>query len=285
LQNINFQRKSILASVLVLAICFWSNISFGIAGPKPASPNSISSEMMLQNASNSSMRTHGDSFLHHYGPWMIAVVAGTPLFAVDKNIMKFSQRRSLHSKLANNVFQPVHTIGQGWEYGIAIPLVVHGLIFKKNRSMVIAGELVAGLAAEGIIVQTFKLSFGRLRPYQSSSPYKFFKGGFSFFSGDVSTAFTFSTIIAKNYPRQNLGFIGIHHNVPLIPIFGYAAGGMVCLQRLYSNAHWSSDDYFGALAGYAVGSIVYHYGKKLHLKGFSLTSGRSRVLAACFSFN
>ena len=148
--------------------------------------------------------------------------------------------------------------------------------------MAIAGELMAGLAAEAIITEAFKISFGRLRPDQSDSPLKFFKGGRSFFSGDVSTAFTFSTIMAKNYPRQNLGFIGIHHDVPLAPIFVYLAGGLVCLQRLYSNEHWSSDVYFGALDGYAVGSIVYHYGNKMHLKGFTILPGRPPLMTLCF---
>ena len=242
----------------------------------------IDNNQSLSKLSMQAGNDGGDSFLHHYGPWIIAAAAGTSLFAADKDIKKFSQRRSLHSKLVNNLFQPVHDIGQGWEYGIAIPFVIHGLIYKKNRSMAIAGELMAGLAAEAIITEAFKISFGRLRPDQSDSPLKFFKGGRSFFSGDVSTAFTFSTIMAKNYPRQNLGFIGIHHDVPLAPIFVYLAGGLVCLQRLYSNEHWSSDVYFGALDGYAVGSIVYHYGNKMHLKGFTILPGRPPLMTLCF---
>ena len=148
--------------------------------------------------------------------------------------------------------------------------------------MVIAGELVAGLATEAIITEAFKISFGRLRPDQSDSRYKFFKGCRSFFSGDVSTAFTFSTIMAKNYLRQNLGFIGIHYNVPLAPIFVYLAGGLVCLKRLYSNEHWSSDVYFGTLEGYAVGSMVYHYGQNMHLKGFTVLPGHPPLIAAYF---
>lgn len=226
----------------------------------------------------------GDLFWHRYGPWIVAGASAIPLFAVDRDIMKFSQRCSLHSRDADNFFWPVYESGQGYECAIAIPFLVHGLIYKKNRSMVVAGELVAGLAAEIIFTKAFKILSGRLRPYQSASPSKFFRGGRSFFSGDVSTSFTFATIMAKNYPRQNLGFIGIHHEVPLIPIFLYSAGGLVACQRLYSDNHWPSDVYYGALAGYAVGSIVEHYGKKTHLKGFTFQPGHPPLIAACFMF-
>jgi membrane-associated phospholipid phosphatase len=223
------------------------------------------------------------TFIHQYGPWILAATAGIPLFAADKKIHTFSQHSDMHSKGADNFFKAVHLMGAGWEYAAAIPLFGgYGLINKNKHATIIAGELFGGLAVIGVTTLVFKKSFGRLRPYQSNLPGEFFDGGMSFFSGDVSTAFTFSTIIAKNYPRQNLGFIGIH-NFPLIPLFMYTAAGLVGLQRLYSNNHWSSDVYYGALAGYAVGTIAVHFGKIVNLTGFAITPDQTNRITAIFS--
>ncbi len=88
-------------------------------------------------------------FLRRYGGWIILGAGGASFFAFDKSIKKYSQRNSLHSNAADNFFRPVHDLGQGWEFAIAIPLYAgHGLIWKKNRSMTIAGELLTGLAID-----------------------------------------------------------------------------------------------------------------------------------------
>ncbi len=279
-----YKIRSAIRISIFLVTCILGNISTGLAGPNPACSATIPSDSISQIPSDSSTPTSGKSFLHNYGPWIIASAAGASLFAFDKDIKTYSQRRPLHTAGSDNFFKPFHKVGQGWEYAIAIPLFAgHGLICKKNKSMVVAGELVTALAAQVTITQLFKLSFGRLRPFQNNSPSKFFKGGRSFFSGDASTAFTFATIVSKNFPSQKLDIIGIHCKLPLVPIILYSTAGMVGVQRIYSDQHWSSDVYYGMLAGYAVGSIAVHYGRRVHLKGFAIVPGRPPMMMASFT--
>ncbi len=285
-------RSNELFSKSIVLLLF---ISFFLVGGDVALAGILDqSELFAENAtrdtanvSQHDLLIQSDSnkpFLRRYGAWILAGAGGASLFAFDKSIKKYSQRNSLHSTAADNFFKPVHDLGQGWEFAIAIPLYAgHGLIWKKNRSMAIAGELLTGLALDGAVTEGFKISFGRLRPNASESPFKFFKGGRSIFSGDVSVMMTFATIMSKEYPSQNLGFLGIHHNVPLLPILLYSATGLVACQRLYTNEHWSSDVFYGALAGHAAGIIAVHFGKKIHLKGFSIAPGKSSIVIANFS--
>jgi membrane-associated phospholipid phosphatase len=195
--------------------------------------------------------------------------AGLTLFSMDKNMAKFSQRGWRHSDDADDFFNGVHFYGQGYEFAITGPFLAYGLLYKNNKATTVGRELVVALAADAVATEAFKISFGRLRPYQSTSSTDFFKGGRSFFSGDVSASLAFATVLAKNFPRQDLGFLGIHHKVPLLPIILYSLGGLVACQRLYSNNHWSSDVFFGALAGYGAGSLITHIGNRTQHEGFT----------------
>jgi membrane-associated phospholipid phosphatase len=138
---------------------------------------------------------------------------------------------------------------------------------------------------DGVVAEAIKISLGRLRPYQSDSPYRFIKGGRSFYSGDVSVNFALATVISKEFPRQHIGFLGIDRYIPLAPVLLYSVAGLVACQRLYSNNHWVSDVYYGALAGYVSGSLAVHFKNKLHLRGLTLTSGSPHLLVASFNMS
>jgi membrane-associated phospholipid phosphatase len=280
------RTKALLLLTVFLALASAAHARPDISTSLSPSPDHVFAGNMQSSASNSSIiQIHRASFLCRYGPWIVATLAGTALFAVDRDVHTFSQRSSLHSKDANHFFSPIEDFGRGGPYAIAVPLLVgHGLLFKKNKTLVAGGELIVGLLAEEAITQPIKAAFGRKRPYETNSPFRFFKGGTSFFSGHAITAFTFATIVSKNFPHQNLGFIGIHHAVPIIPILTYTTAGLVGIQRLFSNNHWSSDVYYGALMGYAVGSAVVHFGKKVHLRGFSMEPHKTPMLVASFAF-
>jgi membrane-associated phospholipid phosphatase len=205
-------------------------------------------------------------------PYGVILGAGGLLFALDKDIQRESLRSSLRGNTADGFFNAVEDYGRAGPYAVSVPLLVaHGLLLKNKKSIYVAGELGGSLLLSEGVTRVVKAAFGRLRPYESQSPYKFFKGGDSFYSGHAIAAFTFSTVMAKNYPRQDLGFLGIDSEVPLIPIAAYMAAGLVGIQRIYSNNHWASDVYFGALAGYGVGTVAVHIGEKLRAGKFRLS--------------
>lgn len=204
-------------------------------------------------------------------PYGAILGAAGLLFALDKDIQRESLRSSLRGSTADGFFNAVEDYGRMGPYALSVPLLVaHGLLLKNKKSIYVAGELGGSLLLSEGMTRVVKAAFGRLRPYESESPYKFFKGGDSFYSGHSIAAFTFSTVMAKNYPRQDLGFLGIDGEVPLVPIAAYMAAGLVGIQRIYSNNHWASDVYFGALAGYGVGTVTVHVGEKLRGGKFRL---------------
>ncbi len=226
------------------------------------------------------------SLWSRYGNWIIAAAIGIPFFIIDKFVRDISQNPAIHSRAVDSFFLPVHIFGMGWGYGVVIMLlVVFGLLYRRSRPLIVGGELLTGLIAGGILARAFKMSIGRLRPWDSLSPFSFFKDGYSFYSGDVSAAFIFATIISKEYPRQNLRFIGINRALPIIPILSYSTAVLVALQRLYGNKHWASDVYYGAIAGCAVGLLCIYFRRKIGLRqldndmdkspGLTIRSGRS----------
>jgi len=228
------------------------------------------------------------SYPERPGRWIryLSLAAGGALvMAFDKNLNEFSQRRNYHGRGADRFFNTVEDLGTEMPYIVAFPAFVgYGLIARNEKSVKTGGELAVGVGGAQGVTWAVKRIFGRKRPYESSSPYHFFEGGRSFYSGHTISAFTFATIVSKNFPRQDLGFIGIDRELPIVPVISYTAAGMVAIQRLYANVHWASDVCFGALAGYCVGSIVVHFGNKIHIYSMGISVGDMRAVTAVFRF-
>jgi membrane-associated phospholipid phosphatase len=210
----------------------------------------------LQSNPDSMRGTRQKCFWVKAAPYGVLVAAGGLLFPLDKKINRQFYKGSWRSHSADQLFKVIRQFGMAAPFAITVPLLGgYGLIYKNQKSLYMAGELAGGIVMAGAATEAFKLAFGRERPYQTVSPSNFFKGGSSFYSGHAITAWTFATVISKNYPRQDLGFIGIHGRLPILPVLMYSAASLVCVQRLYSHSHWASDVYYGALAGYGAGSL------------------------------
>jgi hypothetical protein len=199
---------------------------------------------------------------------------GVTAFVFDGELNDISQQRSIHSEFNSDFFNTIEPLGLRKIYVAAIPIFVgHGLIFKDKKSMMVGGELFAGMQLANGITYLVKSGFGRKRPFESDSPFDFFEGGSSFYSGHVVNIFTFATILSKNYPKQDLSFIGVDRNLPLVPVISYSTAVLVGIQRLYGNTHWLSDVYFGALAGYGIGSLVMYLGNLVGERWLSIVPG------------
>lgn len=225
-------------------------------------------------------------FLRRALPYVALTAAGGLFFPLDRHINREFYKRRNRGHAADQAFNVIRQFGMAGPYLIAVPLLAgHGLIFKNEKSKYVAGELVVGGLIAGGVTEVFKKSFGRERPYQTSDPFRFFKGGSSFYSGHTIMAFTFATVLSRNYPSQDLGFMGIHKHVPILPILTYTAGGLVGIQRLYSHDHWASDVYYGVLAGYGAGSLAVYLGDKKRFSHLKLGLGKPGTVELSYSFN
>jgi membrane-associated phospholipid phosphatase len=266
-------RKYRIANILLASAALWGALSdtfVARANEIPVIPDT------LQNSDrNSTPKSDKERRLHY----VLLAAGGALVFGFDKNINRLSSKPWLHGSGADKFFDKVEWLGTENTYYYAIPAFVgYGIISRNEKSVLTGAELAAGLVTIGPITEGVKRVFGRKRPFQSDSPYDFFKGGDSFHSGHTATVFTLATVISSNYPRQDLSFLGLGR-FPLVPVVMYSMASMVGIQRLYSDVHWGSDVYFGALAGYGTGRLMVYLGNKIDIHLFPLTTNGAPGLA------
>jgi len=220
----------------------------------------------------------------NYRRYALLAAGGALVFGFDKGINRQFRKSWLHGSDADKSFDRVEWLGTENTYYYAVPAFAgYGLIFRDEKSLLTGAELAAGLFTIGPITEGVKRVFGRKRPFQSDSPYDFFKGGDSFHSGHTATVFTLATVISSNYSKQDLSFLGLGE-FPLVPVVMYSMASMVAIQRLYSNVHWGSDVYFGALAGYGTGRLMVYLGNKIDIHIFPLATSGAPGLALGVKF-
>jgi membrane-associated phospholipid phosphatase len=140
---------------------------------------------------------------------------------------------------------------------------------KATTSFLLGTESAIITAA---FVQTLKRSTGRHRPYTGDS-HDTWSGPtlsghndhLSFPSGDASTAFAMASVVASEYDNM------------IVPPLVYTASLLVALERVYNNAHWSSDVFLGSAIGYFTGKslVRYHTGiREAHLSIVPLANGK-----------
>jgi membrane-associated phospholipid phosphatase len=283
------QNKSIPSKWVIILLCLASFCQLA-ANASAQGNNFEGKQLVFSNIANvgsdSANKSSPRPFLRRATPYIILAAAGGLIFPLDKDINRQFYKSRWHNNAADHFSLAIRKYGMVGPYAIAIPLLAgHGLLYKNRKSLYVAGELTGGILIAGGVTESVKKIFGRERPYQTSSPFRFFKGGSSFYSGHTIFAWTFATILSKNYPRQNLGVIGIHQDIPLVPALAYAAAGLVGVQRLYSHNHWASDVYYGALAGYGVGSLAVYLGNQVCQGRLRLGFDHPGTVQLCYRFN
>jgi membrane-associated phospholipid phosphatase len=232
------------------------------------------------SSSPTSLLSSGFTLLDRYKPY-IALGVGAYIFSQDHEVRgEILEHNAPHGEQAEfyNQFEPW---GTAKPYFYVVPAFLgHGLLFDNKHSLYVGGEIALGISAAAILTRGFKEAFGRLRPFQTSEPEDFFHGGNAFYSGHTVTAFTFATILAKNYPKQRIDFLGIHQDLPVVPVLAYSLATMVGLQRIYSNVHWTSDVYVGAIMGYLIGTATVKLGD--HIADFGIIPGRTPQVGVSF---
>jgi membrane-associated phospholipid phosphatase len=270
---------SIAAVMIIVAQGFGSTAELCLVAPPLLSQESV-------NIVPADTRQHHKLSSSRYLEYGLgAVGVETALFLLDEEVKDLSQWDRLHAHAINHVAGEFGNLGTQKLYVATGALLVGYSALARNwKGVFVTGELAAGFLLEEGITQADKAIFGRLRPYRTDSQFQFFHNGTSFTSGHAATVFTFATIMAKSYPRQNLEFLGIDHDVPLVPVLSYTAAGLVGLQRMYVNAHWSSDVFGGALIGYGVGSAVVYMGRKIHFDSLAIILCSTPMISASFEF-
>lgn len=156
--------------------------------------------------------------------------------------------------------------------GSTVALYGYGLSSDDIRArhyVLTSGEsaAIASLAVIGI-----KAAFGRLRPHQDQHSHtKFFDGGASFVSGDVTPMFSLATGISEYF--ENTWYIAAPaYSLALLDGFG----------RMGHDAHWFSDVVGAALVGSGTTELLLYLHRKHEAEPtrwriFPLTTEPNRV--------
>lgn len=199
----------------------------------------------------------------------IALAATGATFLVDNNIRNNS--KNIHLRFLDNVADVGYNYGNA-AYAIAFSGAIYlgGKIFKDEKFSTTGRMLLEGLLFAGITTTVIKTALGRSRPYTEDGPYRF--NGFqlktettSMPSGHVTVAFAMSSVLAERIDNVYAS------------VFLYSLAASTVFQRIYSDAHWSSDCIPAAVIGYVIGKGVVKfdndYDKKINVTAGYIPNG------------
>jgi membrane-associated phospholipid phosphatase len=152
-----------------------------------------------------------------------------------------------------------HTYQGPWViFGTGAVLYGYGVFADHPAVRRTAEEIVEAFAISGAGTQLVKYAVGRDRPFTGHGPFHFVGPSLpdehhSFPSGDVTVAFSFSSVLAAEAQSWQAATVL------------YALAGMTAFQRMNLDKHWFSDTLGGAMWGTAVGWGVVHINRKLKI--------------------
>jgi membrane-associated phospholipid phosphatase len=193
----------------------------------------------------------------HWEPkdWLKAgLVLGvaSSLLLVDEKVKDFAQ--SHQSPVASKFATVGNDLGNGL---YTLPPVgafyLYGYLADDHKARKTALLAVESFAISGVMVSGLKVLAQRHRPNTGDGPNSWdgphlSLSNLSFCSGHTASSFSIATIFADQY-KDN----------PYVAPVAYSLATLTGLSRIYSNAHWSSDAFFGAALGYFVSKAVLHY--------------------------
>lgn len=153
-----------------------------------------------------------------------------------------------HAREVDRLADGIRPLGQ--EAGIAIFAGAWAVGKATHRPRWVAlGQdgLEASLIASGLLVPALKSISGRPRPRDSHAieeKFGFFGGEQSFPSGEASQAFALASVLAS------------HSDSRWVQGAAYGVAGLLAVNRIAVDAHWTSDVVAGALIGTAIGRWV-----------------------------
>lgn len=177
------------------------------------------------------------------------VAADVLLYTQDKSINNFFQRN--RTAITNSIANVIEPFGNGAYIVGADALLYSGALITKDKKLQHETlEVAKTLLFTAVAVQLVKHIAARQRPYVADEPYNWF-GPFnnnnyeSFYSGDVTVAFTWATNISLDTKKK------------LLPAIAYTIAGAIALERLNNNEHWASDVFTGAvISTYITNKII-----------------------------
>ncbi|PKL83052.1 MAG: hypothetical protein CVV24_06925 [Ignavibacteriae bacterium HGW-Ignavibacteriae-3] len=183
----------------------------------------------------------------------------TLLIATDHESIYSLRKEYRSSRTFHDIAKKTTYLGDGeFHLGMAALFGGAGLIFKDNRALRTAVQIVEAELVTGITVQILKritgrespqsasINGGKFRPFPNLGDYhrdqpKYY----SYPSGHVSTSMAVLTVIAENYPE-----------IKWIKPVGYSLVGLIGVGLAARGWHWLSDYPLAVALGYTFGKVI-----------------------------
>jgi membrane-associated phospholipid phosphatase len=133
---------------------------------------------------------------------------------------------------------------------LALGFGLHGWQDNNSATKKVSFEIMQAVLYAELAKSVFTVSVGRARPYMNKGnaafrPFTLLDRNYqSFPGGHATAAFALSTILAGNTSSV------------LLKILAFTPAGLTALARTYQEAHWTSDEVFGAAIGLFTASWV-----------------------------
>jgi membrane-associated phospholipid phosphatase len=187
------------------------------------------------------------------------VIATGLLMSVDHETSQMLMRDSKDSPLIHDMNKNISYLGDGqFHLMVACAFGGLGLIFKNDRAVRTALQILEAELITGATVQVLKRVTGRESPQSASRSRGIFRPFpnlqeyskeetkyYSFPSGHVSTSMAVLTVIAENYPE-----------ITWIKPLGYATIGLIAVSLVGRGWHWFSDYPLAIAIGYTFGKVI-----------------------------
>ena len=176
------------------------------------------------------------------------LAAGALIYSFDGQIRRIARNNRTSS--LDDIARQAEKIGNGgYELAMLGAFAGAGFAFGNDKLEDTAFMSVESFLAANAIGTVVKYSVGRARPYGEDGKRAFKPFGFktvrtSFPSGHSTSAFSVASVLASRYDS------------PWTGIAAYGAASLTALQRVYSDKHWASDVFFGAVLGTVTGRAV-----------------------------
>ena len=178
--------------------------------------------------------------------WLTLGAIGAGTFELHQYDRSIQHNALKHDKNADSF--PVQ-VGEQWGGFFVTPilgvsLLTHGSLAGSGATKKMGFEIIqSALYAEAISV-VMKTIIGRARPSsgENSGTYHMFslnRNSYnSFPGGHVDAAFSLATVLSRSADSV------------FLKVLPYIPAGLTAASRVYKNAHWASDCFFGAAIGY-----------------------------------
>ncbi|MCX5792142.1 MAG: phosphatase PAP2 family protein [Elusimicrobia bacterium] len=181
-------------------------------------------------------------------------VTGVIIYSLDSRIIQVAQH-NIRSATLDDIAKNAEKMGDGLYDAVLLAGVAGaGYAFKDDKLKDTAYLAAESFAAANTVGLALKYSIGRARPYtghgrKTFRPFSFKNSYASFPSGHTTSAFSIASVFAARYDSTLLG------------ILVYSAASSTALQRIYSDKHWPTDVFAGAVIGTVTGRAVVRFSK------------------------